>query len=241
MEYKEVRKQIDAIVEAIGKGDYKVSYEEPNNISECVAPDGRKFYKIYDLDDARSSNEFGSCTVEVKGYSFTCNWETAEVESEFFDEIDYSYELSDGSVVSYDELKEEVLDAFEFRDDIYFGEYVAPEDQMEVFGMINHVKDPEYYYYEDEDCPEDAEEITSPEELGYGEVSYNGVDYYLVDEPENEEGEELHAVTSDAESDDQGNYDTVILTMHYDEAGEMTATDCEDSDDLYSGVDGYVI
>lgn len=242
MEYNELRKLIDGISDAISKGNYKVSYEEPNNISECFAPDGRKFYKITDQDGARSSNEFGSCTVEVMGYTFTCNWETAEVESDFFDEFDDSYELPDGSTLSYDELKEDVLESFEDRDDIFFGEYISPEDQMEVFGMINHIEDPEYYYSEDEDCPVDTEEevLTYPEDLDYGTVTYKGVEYYIVDEPEQEDEEYLHAVKCDEEPDDQGNYSTVYFTITYDEDGNMTVTDCEETDDMYDAIEGYV-
>ncbi len=244
MEYRDVKASIDRIVKAIKKGDYKVSYEEPNNIRECTAPDGRTFYKQVDMDDARSSNEFGSCTVDVGGYEFSCDWETGEYESDLFDDIDEEYELEDGSHICKEDLIELVIDALNEREDIFFGEYSDMDSQMDLYAMINHIKDPEYYWYEDDSCPVDINDgwidYTEPSKLDYGTVRFGGREYYLVEEPNNEEGEQLHAVDCDAVADDEGLFNTVLLEVSYLKDGEIKVTACEASDDFYNAVEGGI-
>ena len=244
MDYSEVKELIDRIVKAIQNGKYKVSYEEPNNIRVCTAPDGRVFYKFVDMDDAKSSNDYGSCYVYVEEHGFTCDLGTGEYESGFFDEIDEEYELEDGSSVSKDELIERVIDAFNDRDDIYFGEYSDMDSQMKIYAKINGIKDPEYYWCEDDYCPVDIDDdwidYTEPSDLDYGTVQFGDREYYLVEEPNNEEGEQLHAVDCDEKPDDEGHFKTVLLSIHYDKDGKIEVTACEESEDWYSAVDGWV-
>ena len=244
MEYSEVRAAIDEILNAIKEGKYEVSFDEANNIRECTAPDGRTFYKVVDMDDAKSSNDFGTCYVDVNGYSFSCDLGTGEYESDFFDDLEEEYTLEDGTTVDKDELIEEIIDTFNDTDDIYFGEYTDMDAQMEVFAKINKIEDPEYYWCEDSDCPVDIDDgwndFTKPEDLGYGSVTYNGEEYYLVDEPTGEDGEELHAVSSKATSSDSGDFDTVLLTVNHGDNDELIVTSSEECDDTYNAVDGCV-
>lgn len=250
MNYNEVRETIDKIVKAVKEGNYSVSYEAPNNIGSCTAPDGRTFYKVYSMDDARSSTCFGSCSVDVEGCSFLCNLENGEVESEFFDNIEDEYELEDGSHVEKEELVGEIVDAFENTDDIVVGEYTDVDAQMSFYALVNDIDDPEYYWCEDDDCPidkdDDWEGFTEPENLGYGTVTYNGEEYYLVDEiydeedEEDEENEQLHAVHCEETPDDYGCYSTVLLELSYEEGGEVKVISCKECDDVYNAVEGYV-
>ena len=243
MDYREVKETIDGIVKAIKKGEYEVSYEDSNNIRECTAPDGRTFYKFVDMDDAKSSNCYGSCTVYVDGHEFSCDWEYGDYESAFFDEIDEEYELEDGSRVFKEDLIETVVDAFNDRKDIFFGAYSDMDSQMELFSKIYHIKNPEYYWYEDDYCPVDINDgwhdYKEPEELGYGTVFFKHLKYYLVEQPSNVGEEQLHAVHCKAEPDDHGHFDTVILDISH-KNGKMKVTACEASDDCYSAVDGWV-
>ena len=243
MEYKEVRKQIDAIVEAIGKGLYEVEYNEPENFYECTAPDGRKFFKFVDMDSARHGTDFGSCTVCVKDYTFSFDWGTGERESKFLEELEDSYELEDGSSVTREQLEQEIIDAFDERDNIFTGEYTDMDSQMDVYCSMYHV-DPdeiEYFWGEDMDCPLDINdswiEYTPPEKLGYGTVSYQGKKYFLVEETNIEDGEEVHAVLADSVPDDEGVLDTVLLTLEYED-DEPIVTYCEESEDLYHADEG---
>ena len=244
MEYSELRAAIDEIINAIKEGKYKVSFDVSNNIRECTAPDGRTFYKIVDMDDAQSSNDYGTCYVDVNGYSFSCDLETGEYESDFFDDIEDEYTLEDGTIVDRDDLIEEVIDAFDDTDDIYFGVYKDIDAQMEIFAKIYKIENPEYYSRWDGDCPvdiyDDWNDFTKPEDLDYGSVTYNGDVYYLVDEPTGEDGEELHAVSSKATSSDDGCYDTVLLTVNHGDNDETVVTGCVESDDVYNALEGHV-
>ena len=244
MNYKEIRETIDGIIDAITKGDYSVSYEEPNNIRECTAPDGRTFYKFVDMDDAKSSNDFGSCIVDVGDYVFSCDWGNGDYESRLFDEFDEEYQLEDGSFICKDDLIELVVDAFNERDDIYFGEYSDMDSQMELFARINQIANPEYYWCEDDDCPVDIDDdwtdYTAPKDLGYGTVIFEQVEYYLVEKPSDVEREQLHAVSCGTKPDDNGYFDTVLLEISHSEEGEMKVIACEQSDDYYNAIDGWI-
>lgn len=244
MHYQEVKEIIDGIVKAIKNGDYRVSYEDANNIRECTAPDGRTFYKVVDMDDAKSSTDFGSCTVEVAGYEFSCSWEYGDYESTLFDEIDDEYELEDGTVIHKEDLVDQIIDALIDRDDIFFGTYTDVDSQMELFAKIYHIKNPEYYWYEDDYCPIDISSgwhnYTAPVDLGYGTVYFNRFKYYLVEEPTNEEAEQLHAVHCKTKPDDKGRFETVILDVCHLKDGKIKVTACEASDECYSAVDGWI-
>ena len=241
MDYKEVKETIDRIVKSIKKGNYSVSYDEPNNIICCTAPNGRTFYKVESLDDARSSTDFGSCTVDVEGMSFRCDWEYGEYDSNFFDEMDDQYELSDGSCYSKEELIDIVVDAFNTRRDIFFGEYSDTDSQMDIYAEINHIKNPEYYWWEDEECPVDIDNgwYTEPKECDYGTVFYNHRKYYLVQEPNNKDGEQLLAVHCKEKPDDRYHYKTVLLKVLYGKNGRIKVSSCEESDEIYDADSGF--
>ncbi len=239
-DYSEVRKELDRILEMIKKGDYTTDYEEPNFIRKCTAPDGRTFYMVENLDDAKSSNTFGSFTVYVGDYYFTCNYEDGEFESDFFDELDEDgYELDDEEWISKEELMEEVTDALYSRDDVYIGERTETDDVMRVFAKCNKIENPEYYWCDNCDSPSDidSEFFYPPQDENCGEVSYDGETYYLVEEPTGDEEEPIHAVNSNTVPEDNGTYETVLLYLSEDDEGNIEVTDCEESEDLYNAFD----
>ncbi len=244
MDYKEVQETIDGILDALKKGDYEVSYGDPNFIRECTAPEGRTFYKIVDMDDIKTSNDFGSCTVYVSDYEFSCYWGTGEYESRFFDDIEEEYELEDGTCVFKDDLIECVIDAFNDRNDIFFGEYTDKDWLMELYAKKYGIKNIEYYWCEDDDCPVDINDgwtkYTVPKDLGYGIVYYKRLKYYLVEKPGNEDGERLHAVHCHTKPDDHGRFETVIFEVCYKENGRITVTSCEEADECYDAAAGWI-
>ena len=183
MDYKEVKDMINSIRE----GNYHVAYEEPNNIESCTAPDGRTFYRVTDKDSWKTSTIFGECQVEVNGYHFTFDWGfenfKERVESDFFDQLE-DFQLNDGTIVRKDEVIEQVMNEFDKRDDIYTDSYTNPYEQMWIYCQIRNMSLPEYYWWDDEDCPIDINKswyhMTPPKELGFGTVKYEREKYYLV-------------------------------------------------------------
>ena len=239
MEYSKVKDAIDSITKAVRKGNYKVSYDDPNFIVPCTAPDGRTFYKLVDHDSMKYSNDFGGCTVEVSGYTFYCDWGNGDYESSFFDEIDEEYDLENGSIVFKDDLIEKIIDTFNDRKDIFFGEYTDMDWQMEMYAKQNGIVDPEYYWWEDDDCPVDINDYTEPKDLGYGTVFIKHRKYYLVEEPDKVEGEQLHAVHCRQKPDDHARFSTVLLELSY-KNGKMRIVACNKSDDIYNAVDDCI-
>ncbi len=245
MDYKEVKDKVNSIIESIERGNYEVSYEEPNNIERCTAPDGRTFYKIIDMDGPKTSTDFGSCEVMVNGYYFRCDWIDwpldEKIESDFLDQIEDCYELSDGSRVYKEDILEELVDEFEKREDIYFGTYVEMDDQMWIYSKINDMDIPdEYYWWEDSDCPVNIDgDWYPPQELGYGIVEYNGEKYYLVDDLDETDLSAVHAVRSNATPNDKAQYKTVIMQLEY-EGEKLSVININDSDDLYDAAEGSI-
>lgn len=249
MEYQEVRETVEAIIKAIEESNYSSDVEGPDNIEKCTAPDGRTFYKVLDMDGVKSSTFFGNCTVEVEGYEFRFDLENGDVESDFLGQLEESYELEDGTVVTREEIEERITDAFRERRDIKMGIYGEPQEQMDLFCHANGIKDDvEFYWWDDDDCPinieDDMEDFTPPEDLGYGTVTYEGCEYYIVEEDlDIEEGEEnvsrLHAVKVGETCDDQGWYPTVLLTLR-EEGDELVAVDCQECEERYTAVEGWV-
>ena len=237
MDYNEVKKVLELIDKDLKSGNYEVRWCEPNNIRMCKAPDGRTYYLFVDMDGPRSCNYFGECAVDVGDYEFTCDLGSGEYKSYFFDELDEEYSLSDGTVVNREYIEKEVVDMLNSRKDICFCECTNLDWQAELFLP----KDAEYYFPGSDDCPVDISdgEFTPPEDLDYGTVDYNGREYYLVDEPEFIDGEELRAVDSEAKPSDDGYYETVLFTVKYDSDGVITVTDCDEYNvDDYNGVEG---
>lgn len=244
MEYNEVREMMGKIIKSIKKGTYKISIDEANNIRSCTAPNGRTFYKVVDMDGVKSSNDFGTFYVEVEGYSFSCDLGTGEYESDFFDEMEEEYTLDDDTTVEKDELIDELIEVFNSREDIWFGEYAEMDWQMEIYAQFHNIKDPEYYWCEDSDCPVDIDDdwysYTAPKDLGIGTVYYNHRKYYLVEDPTEEDGEQLHAVHCQSVPDDQGLFPTVLLTMEYKKNGKKVVVECEECDEQFNAAEGYI-
>lgn len=230
MDYKEVRETIDSIIEAVQKGEYTVSYDEPNNIRECTAPDGRKFYKVLDLDDATSANDFGYCTVEVCGREFSCNLNSGDYESDLFDELEDVYN-DEGEFYYKENIIEEVVDAFNDRDDIHFYRCDDDDDIVMIYERCHDLEDIECYSEQDDECPIDIDDedvsYIVPKELNYGTLEFNDRIFYLVTEPDTYGDEFALAVDSETEPDDQFCYPTVALTMKKNEAGELEVTSWE--------------
>ena len=134
------------LVAAIQAGEYKLTYEEPNNISVCTKYDGTKFYLLSD-DDIKFGVSGGCCIVSVLGTDFYCNLGTGEW---FIDEVDNGELLEDQDLVK----------ALESIPDILKGEMLSPDKQMEVYFRANpNAEDLDYYWCEDEDKPKDIEDL----------------------------------------------------------------------------------
>ena len=244
MDYKTVRETIDKVVSAINKGNYTVEYESPNCVEECTALDGHTFYKGIDLDSPKTSNDFGYCQVTVEGYTFACDLNNGDYESDFFDQIDNMYEVN-GEIINKQELIEEITDLLDEKDGIYFHMLDDFDEIMQVYALANNIENPEYYYWDDDDCPidedDDYESITKPCELDYGEVTFNKHTYYLVEDPNYEDDEQLHAVDSEEKPSNDGQYSTVLLTLKYKKNGDMKVTSCDECDDVYDAVEYEII
>lgn len=243
MEYSEAKQVTEDICMALKTKKYVVKYDEPNNIFECTAPDGRTFYKLVDMDDVRSSNDFGACHVCVNtpegDYNFSCDLGTGEYESDFFDELEDEYELADGPVVTRESIEEKVLDALYSCKDICFGECIDFDGQVDLWLP----DDAECYCSWEDDCPVDIDDcdFTYPKDLDYGTVYFEEREYYLVEKHTHQDGEQLHAVDSNSEAFDDGTFETVLLTMKYLESGEMVVTKCDECYDMYNGVECNIV
>lgn len=124
-------KEKKEILKALTEGNYEVFIEEPNNVHVCTKYDGSTFLKIVDMDDAKSSNDFGSCTVEVCGYSITCDLNSGEWDGD--EEI-----LED----------EEIMDAITDADGVLYGEMGGTDESAEVYNKANGTNYDEYYWCE---------------------------------------------------------------------------------------------
>ena len=136
-----------------------------------------------------------------------------------------SRELEDGTYVYKDDLIESVIDAFNDRDDIFFSENTDNDWLMEMYAKKYGIKNIEYYWFEDDYCPLDITngwiKYTVPRDFGYGIVYHKRLKYYLVEKPNNEDGEQLHAVHCHTKPDDHGRFKTVIFEVCYKKDGRI--------------------
>ena len=65
------------IITAIKQGDYKLTFEEPNNIKICTARDGSEYYRIIE-DDVKFGVYGGSSVVTVLDNVFYCDLGTGD-------------------------------------------------------------------------------------------------------------------------------------------------------------------
>ena len=224
MEHKELKEIISNIKKALRSGNYTVDFDDPNCIWECMAPDGRTFYKFTDMDSAKTSSDFGSCIVNVAGYTFTCDLGTGDIDTDFPDDV-----------------SEDLLDAFNNRHDIIFCECTDMDWCMTWYAKEHGIKNPEYYWEGDDDCPVDISDrwITyeAPADLDYGTVYFAHRKYYLVEEPNDGK---VHAVHCSARPDDQGIFPTVILDISI-KKGKIKVTGCEESQSSYYATERCVM
>ena len=217
MTEKEIKQAKAAIFKAIEDEDYTVSIEEPNNVEVRSHRDGSEYLYICDMDDARSSTDFGSCTVEIADFTFT-------------------NDFSEG-VWSCDEEElleeEDIIEAIEGLDGVLCGEYTSVEDQAYVFNRANGTDIDEYYWYEDSDCPADPDEMKSLDDFYWDTYDFEGETYYLVDDTINEADQEHEGkrwgIGAYGDPDDDGMFDCVILLFD-DE--EDTVVDIMDTDEM---------
>lgn len=143
---------IELLKTAIEKGEYKISFEEPNNIELEENSKGERFYVIYG-DDVKFGVSGGYCYVEIAGYSFSCDLGTGEWE---WDEDD-DYEDDDDYI---DE--DEVIELLESIPGVLYGEMLEPDQQMKVYYKANpNAEKLDYYWYEDDDIPCDNDDDDS--------------------------------------------------------------------------------
>ena len=136
------------LIKDLKDGNCDVFIEGPDNVYECTKYDGTKFLKVVDMDDARSGNDYGSCTVEIGDYSVTCDLNSGEWEGD--DEL-----LED----------EEIMDAIMGLDDVICDELRGTDGCAEAYNKANGTH---YPYYWCEFAPVD---VTDMDELEDIEVS----------------------------------------------------------------------
>lgn len=193
-------KEAERIREALSKGDYEVTFEEPNNIVLCTHPDGTEFYTTRD-DDARFGCDAGSCTVIVLDHVYTCHFSTGEWEG--------------------DELLELVQDDLEDADGVWSGERDDLDSVFELYAKCNNLDyhKLEYYYYDDDDCPPDVDDLDTVDSWdGVTPLDYNGKTYYVLDDLDSidildDDVVVKYAVDKDAEMDNWGSYPLVAVKI----------------------------
>ena len=225
MTFEDIEQKIREIKSAIERKEYTITYDEPNNISECEAPDGSTFYVVYDMDSPRNSTFFGSNEIQIAGESFSCELEWGEWESEYFDKIEEEYGEDDA-----DDFIEEIKDLISDIDGFLSGEYKDLDEQISAYEVMNNCTIDDYYWYEDNEKPMDVDDFDPVESVCNETVEFDGKTYYVVDG--DCEDEEMVAVSSEAKPDCYGCYETVRLIL---EDGKVV--DVEDNDQLYNSTE----
>lgn len=143
---------IPDIINAINNGEYKLTFEEPNNIEICTARDGSEYYRIIE-DDVKFGVYGGSSVVSVLDKVFYCDLGTGDW---------YEGEVDNGEYIDNKDL----IKALENIPDILTGVMLTPDEQMEVYFRANpNAKDLPYYWWEDEDCPANMEDDEDEDEV----------------------------------------------------------------------------
>ena len=213
------------IIIALKKGNYRVEIEGPDCVEERTRLDGRTFYVVLDMDDAKYSCDAGSCTVYVtdsndETYTFTCNLNSGEWV------CDDNPDLVNDSTV---------IDALESADGVIFGEHCTTDGYIEVYEAAYGVMCDEYYWDGDDEKPMAADEIERLEGNGYTSVDYQGTQYYLLEEicdADGTFGSNRWARAATDTPDDWSKYQCVVLLFGDDDEapiGKETCTDIYDS------------
>lgn len=135
--------EIEKLNTAIEQEEYEIYFEEPNNVDICTRYDGTKFCVLRD-DDAKFGVSGGSCTVDIAGYSFTCDLSNGDWEEE-----------SEGYISD-----SEIIDILECIPGVLYGEMLDPDSQKEVYYKANPgAEDMEFYWCEDEGKPKDIDNL----------------------------------------------------------------------------------
>ncbi|MDD6622617.1 MAG: hypothetical protein PUE90_07920 [Bacteroidales bacterium] len=192
---------------AVKKGEYKISYEEPDNVCLHTCSDGTEYYVIYG-DDCGSGVDAGSCTVEVAGHTFVCDLNNGEW---FIDDHCLeSYNFGNNNEEPFS--KYDIIDILEDIPEVLFGTMLEPDEQMEVFYKANpDAEKLDYYWYEDEDRPRDDEEEDEEEEDDfYEDDDGDYVDFkYKKKESDEWEYDDLYVSESDL-------YDLYLAFKHFE-------------------------
>lgn len=128
------------VLAAAERGDYSVEISGPNNVEERTRKDGSVYYIVLDRDEVRSSNDAGSCVVEIAGETFECNLNSGEWSSSIDEAVD----------------DEDLMDVIMSLDGVIYGEHRTTDDYICVYEAANGCKCEEYYFYED--CPSEEDE-----------------------------------------------------------------------------------
>lgn len=165
MEHLGLKQQI---LEAIQNGDYEISIEEPNNISERTKYDGSIYYVLHG-DDVKFGACAGYCHVYIGEHEFTCNLDDGEWES--------SCNLEDD---------EDIIVAIESIDGVISGSHMGNDEYMDIYYAANpNAPEGPAYGDDDSDMPKD------PDDLGWDDAY---IDVVYV----NKDGEdELECIISD--------------------------------------------
>lgn len=214
MTSQEIEKARRDILEAIRNKDYEVSIEGPNNVDARKRRDGSEYLYIYDMDGVKSSTLFGSCTVEIAGYTFT---------NDFFEG---TWTCDEDDLLDDDEI----IEALEGIDGVLCGQYIYPEDQAVVYNAANGTNIEDYYWCEDDECPMDIDEMNDLDSFHWNTYEYEDETYYLVDDEINDADDEHEGkrwgIGAYGEPDDFGKFDCMVLLFD-DEDNVIGALDTD--------------
>ena len=127
------------VLSALEAGDYIVTYEPCNNITERTKYDGSKFY-VFEEDDVKFGVTGGKTIVEVASHTF---------------EYDIVCEEWEGDDLIEDE---EITEALEEVDGFIDSEDYDQDRQWELYAEANKIPKPWIYYSrEDPECPVDID------------------------------------------------------------------------------------
>lgn len=149
------REQIQEILDAIEKKEYKISYREPNCVTLECDEQGNKYFKIC-YDNCTGANMYGWCTINIAGHEYTCfppfyDWSGSDDLIEV-DNLKKALSKIDGMwACAEDDEIEYVVDFYRFVKGIkekYFIQYPADieEDQCYIIPIPEDIEEDNYDY-----------------------------------------------------------------------------------------------
>ena len=210
--------QIQEILDAIEKKEYKISYDEPGSVSFCEFKNGSKFFYVSG-DDCKYGMDCGSCTIEVAGHEYTCN-------------------LGNGDWDGSDDLIEEyeVEDAISDIPEMWTSAFDDDESIVSFYCFCNGIK---------ESYPIMERYVEEVEFDDFEQRVFNGISYAIIDELESLDEDDLDddghyqvlAMEVGCDFDDDGYFPCVLLTLNKD----YDIVEVEEAEERYDSFSGEII